>query len=75
MKYIPLPGIIRMSTKGYKKDSPDMNNPHNTIKGGNITMKNVPFKVKGKDNLGNTKIMKPGKEYSFPGSTVIETKI
>jgi len=37
-------------------------------------MKGVDFKVKGTDNLGNTKIMKPGKNYKFPGNTVTETK-
>jgi hypothetical protein len=37
-------------------------------------MKGVDFKVKGTDNLGNTKVMKPGKDYKFPGNTVKETK-
>jgi hypothetical protein len=37
-------------------------------------MKGVKFKVKGVDNLGNTKIMKPGKDYEFPGTIVKETK-
>jgi hypothetical protein len=30
-------------------------------------MKGVNFPIKGVDNLGNTKIMKPGKDYKFPG--------
>jgi len=63
-----------MSTQGYKKNSPDVNNAVNVIPSGNITMKDVEFKVKGTDNLGNTKIMKPGKDYKFPGNTVTETK-
>ena len=37
-------------------------------------MKGVDFKVKGVDNLGNTKIMKPGNNYKFPGTIVKETK-
>ena len=64
----------RMSTTGYKRNSPDVNNAVNVIPSGNITMKGVEFPVKGTDNLGNTKIMKPGKNYKFPGNTVIETK-
>ena len=75
MRNVPLPGLIkRMSTQGYKKNSPDVNNAVNVIPSGDITMKGVEFKVKGTDNLGNTKIMEPGKDYKFPGSTVIETK-
>jgi len=46
----------------------------NIIHSGDITMKGVDFKVKGTDNLGNTKIMKPGKDYKFPGTIVKETK-
>ena len=75
MRTTPLPGILkRMSTTGYKKNSPDVNNKVNVIPSGEITMKGVEFKVKGTDNLGNTKIMKPGKDYKFPGSKVTETK-
>ena len=75
MRTSPLPGLMkRMSTQGYKKNSPDVNNAVNVIPSGNITMKDVNFKVKGTDNLGNTKIMKPGKDYKFPGNTVTETK-
>jgi hypothetical protein len=35
-------------------------------------MKNVEFPVLGIDNKGNSKVMKPGKDYSFPGDTVLE---
>ena len=66
---------MRISTKGYKRNSPDVNRKVNVIPSGDITMKGVDFKVKGTDNLGNTKIMKPGKDYKFPGSTVTETKL
>ena len=75
MRTSPLPGLIkRMSTQGYKKGSPDVNNAVNIIPSGDITMKGVDFKVKGTDNLGNTKIMKQGKDYKFPGTIVKETK-
>ena len=75
MRNKPLPGIRKyMSTEGYKKNSPDVDNSVNFIPSGNITMKGVDFPVKGTDNLGNTKIMKPGKDYRFPGTIVKETK-
>ena len=75
MRNLPLKGLItRFSTQGYKKNSPDVDNLVNIIPSGNITMKGVEFLVKGTDNLGNTKIMKPGKNYKFPGTMVIETK-
>lgn len=75
MRSAPLPGLMkRMSTTGYKRNSPDVNNAVNVIPSGDITMKGVDFKVKGTDNLGNTKIMKPGKNYKFPGNIVTETK-
>lgn len=38
----------------------------------NITMKDVPYPVRGVDNLGNEMIMMPGAEYTFPGSVVTE---
>ena len=66
---------MAFSTKGYKRNSPDVNKKVNVIPSGDITMKGVDFKVKGTDNLGNTKIMEPGKNYKFPGSTVTETKL
>ena len=75
MRNSPLPGIIKhMSTQGYKRNSPDINNKVNIIPSGNITMKGVDFKVRGEDNLGNVKIMKPGKDYKFPGTIVKETR-
>ena len=75
MRNKPLPGILnKFSTQGYKKNSPDVDNAVNIIPSGDITMKGVEFKVKGTDNLGNTKIMKPGKDYKFPGTIVTETK-
>ena len=75
MRNAALPGMCKhMSIEGYKKNSPDVNNSVNIIPFGNITMKGVDFKVKGTDNLGNTKIMEPGKNYKFPGTIVKETK-
>ena len=75
MRNAPLPGMCKhMSTEGYNRNSPDVGREENIIASGNITMKGVDFKVKGTDNLGNTKIMKPGKDYKFPGTIVKETK-
>jgi len=61
-----------LSTKGYKKNSPDKDRPYNVIPSGGITMKNVDFPVLGVDNEGNSKEMQPGEDYSFPGDTVLE---
>ena len=75
MRNKPLPGLItRFSTQGYKKNSPDVDNPVNIIPSGHITMEGVEFKVRGEDNLGNVKIMESGKNYKFPGTIVKETK-
>jgi len=75
MRNSSLPGLLKkFSTTGYKRNSPDVNNAINIIPSGDITMKGVDFPVKGVDNLGNTKVMKPGKNYKFPGTIVKETK-
>ena len=84
MRTSSLPGLIKRgcgckgncncSVEGYKRNSPDVNKKVNVIQSGDITMKGVDFKVKGTDNLGNTKIMKPGKDYKFPGTIVKETR-
>ena len=75
MRNSPLPGFTkRMSTEGYKRNSPDVDKKVNVIPSGDITMKDVDFVVRGEDNLGNIKIMKPGKKYKFPGKYVIETR-
>ena len=75
MRNKPLKGLIsKFSTQGYKKNSPDVDNPINIIPSGDITMKNVEFKVRGEDNLGNVKIMEPDENYKFPGTIVTETK-
>jgi len=66
---------MNISRTGYKKNSKDKNNPYNVIPSGDITMKDVEFEVLGIDNLGNKKIMKPGKDYKFPGNIVLEIPI
>lgn len=63
---------MNVSITGYKKNSPDKNRPFNVIPSGKITMKNVEFPVLGIDNLGNKKMMKPGKDYNYPGNIVLE---
>ena len=73
MRNTPLKGLV--SKTGYRRNSPDKNNKYNIIPDNNISMKGVDFKVKGTDNLGNTKIMKPGKNYKFPGDYVVEKPI
>jgi hypothetical protein len=76
MRDKPLPGILKhFSTQGYKKNSPDVDNAINIIPSGDITMEGVEFPVKGTDNLGNIKIMQPGENYKFKGSSVIEVPL
>jgi len=76
MRDKPLKGMMyKFSTQGYKKNSPDVDNAYNIIPSGDITMEGVEFPVKGTDNLGNTKIMQPGKNYKFKGSSVLEVPI
>jgi hypothetical protein len=47
MRNQPLPGIVKLSTEGYKHNSPDVNNKVNIIPSGNITMKGVKFLLRG----------------------------
>jgi hypothetical protein len=61
-----------ISTKGYKRNSPDKDRSYNVIPSGDITMEDVDFPVLGIDNKGNKKVMKPGKNYKFPGDVVLE---
>ena len=61
------------SITGYQGKGPN-SGPY-IIPSGDITMKGVNFPLIGTDNLGNTKIMKPGKNYKFPGSSVYETPL
>ena len=61
-----------VSTKGYKRNSPDVNNPYNVIPSNQITMKGVDFPIMGIDNTGHQKMMYPGQDYTFPGNYVTE---
>jgi hypothetical protein len=61
-----------VSTEGYKRNSPDVNNPYNIIPSNQITMNDVDFPVLGIDDLGNQIMMQPGEDYTFPGSYVTE---
>ena len=63
---------LSYSTEGYKRFSPDVNNPFNIINSGRITMKDVDFPVTGVDNLGHRMTMMPDEEYEFPGNEVLE---
>ena len=67
------PSFFKESIKGYRKDSPDKNEEKLIIPSGDISMEGVDFPVHGIDNKGNEKIMKPGKNYKFPGDKVLET--
>ena len=69
------PTFFKTSIKGYRKDSPDKNEPQLKIPSNKISMEGVEHKVHGKDNLGNEKVMEPGKNYKFPGDYVIETPL
>lgn len=64
-----------LSITGYKNNSPDKDRPYNVIPSGEITMKNVDFPILGIDNKGNSKIMQPDTDHSFPGDTVLEVPL
>ena len=74
---------IKRTTSGYRKDSPDVSNAQNVIPSNKISMKENdggPLEkgdIKGTGlTTGKTKIMKPGKNYTFPGDNeVLETPI
>ncbi len=48
------------STEGYKRNSPDVNNPYNVIPSANITMDGVDIPVRGYGNNGMIQDMIPG---------------
>jgi len=58
------------SNLGYKKNSPDVNNPFNVINSNRITMKGVDKKLllipMGENGTGDPVLAKPGEEYHFP---------
>jgi hypothetical protein len=43
-----------------------------TIPSNDITMKGVDYDVLGVSDTGDTKLMKPGKNYKFKGNSVTE---
>ncbi len=61
-----------ISTEGYKRNSPDVNNPINIIPSGNITMSQVDFPVLGVGEDGETQMMYPGENYQFKSDMVTE---
>lgn len=65
----------KTSIKGYKRNSPDKDEPELLIPSNKISMKNVPHKVLGIDNFGYSQIMEPNFDYEFPGDYVIEKPI
>ena len=65
----------KVSTKGYKKDSPDKDNDFNIIPSNTITMQDVMHHVLGIDDKGNMKLMKPEHDYVFEGKKVLELPI
>ena len=70
--------MAKVSTKGYKKNSKDKNEPYLQIPSGMITMKEddgTPLRkgpILGIDNFGNQQLMMPGADYQFPGNSVYE---
>lgn len=64
-----------LSTKGYKRNSPDVNRPYNVIPSNQITMEGVDFPVMGIDDIGHQQMMYPGNNYTFPGNYVTEFPI
>lgn len=73
----------KVTSSGYRSNSPDVNNKQNIIPGNTISMKEENGKplekgsIKGKGmTTGKTKVMKPGKDYKFPGDkAVLETPL
>lgn len=66
---------MKQSITGYKSNSKDRFEPMLEIPSNNITMQGVNHPVIGIDDLGNIKVMKPKKNYVFPGSNVTEIPI
>lgn len=60
------------SVEGFRRNSPDVNNPVNYINSSNISMRGVDFPVHATDNTGVSKLLMPGNEYRFPGNVVRE---
>lgn len=68
-----------VNTNGYRRDSPNKDNPINVIPSGNITMENVDFPIKAtpvyNSGQGPTEVLEPGQKRNFKGAEyVIEEK-
>ena len=63
---------MKVSKTGYRKDSKDKNEPALIIPSNSISMKNTDQYIIGIDDTGMMKIMKPGEDYMFRGSKVVE---
>lgn len=61
-----------VSTEGYKRNSPDVNNPYNVIPTNRITMKDVDFPIRAISDAGDERIIYPGEEHLFQGNYVTE---
>lgn len=66
---------MKLSTMGYKHNSPDVGEPRLRIPSNQITMEGVKFPVYGQDEYGNGQMMYPGKNYQFEGKYVDETPV
>ena len=63
---------MKVSKTGYRKDSKDKNEDALIIPSNSISMKNTDQYIIGIDDTGMMKIMKPGEDYMFRGSKVVE---
>lgn len=54
---------------GFTPGYASMNNPYNVIPSNQITMQNTPFPVYGIGSSGEKKMMYPGNNYNFKGSS------
>jgi len=64
--------MTKVSKSGYKRNSKDKKEKSLVIPSNNITMNGVDFPVFGTDNYGNSQMMYPGMDYTFPGEYVYE---
>lgn len=62
----------KISNMGYKANSPDRGYASLTVPSNQITMEGVPHDVYGIDDTGYSQLMRPGKNYQFPGNSVQE---
>jgi len=65
----------KVSNTGYKKNSKDKNNDYNIIPTNRITMKDVDFPVLGISDKNDVRVMYPGEEHLFDGTSVLEYRM